>query len=190
MDIFKTLTPEAMETALQRQLEQITAQGSDEVVRLRKELEKTPDDAELWFELGISLNQSALHYEELAVRKAEMQYDREHGDESQPGDAEGVTIRVDISAVRPVYQQSLEAFDKVLELNPDYYGVACQKGVVYGNMHDLENAERCYLQALEDDDEDFTAAYYLSQVYAEMGKTELAAKYQQMSDDLNSATGV
>ena len=54
-------------------------------------------------------------------------------------------------------------------------------------MHDLENAERCYLKALEDDDEDFTAAYYLSQVYSEMGKTDLAEKYQRISDELNGS---
>ncbi len=93
-----------------------------------------------------------------------------------------------MAAGRPFYQYSLAAFDKVLELNPDYYGVACQKGVVYGNMRDLENAEQCYLKALEDDDEDFTAAYYLSMVYSEMGKDDLAEKYQKISEELNLAT--
>ncbi len=185
MDIFKTLTPEAMASAITSQMEQLLTSGSDDVVRLRKELEKTPDDPEIWFELGLSLNLAGLRYEELAVNLAGIQYDMEH--KADGGEEEEVTIQVNVSAGRPLYQDSLAAFDKVLELNPDYYGVACQKGVVYGNMHDLENAERCYLKALEDDDEDFTAAYYLSQVYSEMGKTDLAEKYQRISDELNGS---
>jgi tetratricopeptide (TPR) repeat protein len=187
MDIFKTLTPEAMVSALSKQMEHIIAHGSDDVVRLRKELEKAPDDAELWFELGLSLNQAGLQYQDLAVRLAGLRYDMEHPEENQP-EGEEVTLQVDVSAGRPLYQDSLAAFDKVLELNPDYYGVACQKGVVYGNMRDLENAEQCYLKALEDDDEDFTAAYYLSMVYSEMGKDDLAEKYQKISEELNLAT--
>lgn len=153
MDIFKTLTPEAMASAITSQMEQLLTSGSDDVVRLRKELEKTPDDPEIWFELGLSLNLAGLRYEELAVSLAGIQYDMEH--KSDGGEEEEVTLQVNVSAGRPLYQDSLAAFDKVLELNPDYYGVACQKGVVYGNMHDLENAERCYLKALEDDDRGF-----------------------------------
>ena len=156
MDIFKTLTPEAMASAITSQMEQLLTSGSDDVVRLRKD-------------------------ESLAG----IQYDMEH--KADGGEEEEVTLQVNVPAGRPLYQDSLAAFDKVLELNPDYYGVACQKGVVYGNMHDLENAERCYLKALEDDDEDFTAAYYLSQVYGEMGKTDLAEKYQRISDELNGS---
>ena len=39
MDIFKTLTPEAMASAITSQMEQLLTRGSDDVVRLRKELE-------------------------------------------------------------------------------------------------------------------------------------------------------
>ena len=31
------------------------------------------------------------------------------------------------------------------------------------------------------------SAYYLSQVYGEMGKTDLAEKYQRISDELNGS---
>ena len=71
MDIFN-MTPEAMAEAITRQMEQMLSTGTDEVVRLRKELEKTPQDAEVWFDLGLSLNQAGLQYEGLAVRLAEM----------------------------------------------------------------------------------------------------------------------
>ena len=173
MDIFNQLTPEAMAEAMTKRMEQLLANGSDDVTRLRKELEKTPDDAEMWFELGLAYNQAGLQYEDMAVRLALL----ESGEE--------VTLHVNVTAVRPLYEESLKAFDKVAELEPDYYGVACQKGIVYGNMHDLENAEACYLQALKDDDEDFTAAYYLSIVYGDMGKADLAEEYARLAEKLN-----
>ena len=173
MDIFNQLTPEAMAEAMTKRMEQLLANGSDDVTRLRKELEKTPDDAEMWFELGLAYNQAGL------------QYDMEHEGEPLPESGEEVTLHVNVTAVRPLYEESLKAFDKVAELEPDYYGVACQKGIVYGNMHDLENAEACYLQALKDDDEDFTAAYYLSIVYGDMGKADLAEEYARLAEKLN-----
>ena len=120
MDIFKTLTPEAMASAITSQMEQLLTRGSDDVVRLRKELEKTPDVPEIWFELGLSLNLAGLRYEELAVSLAGIQYDMEH--KSDGGEEEEVTLQVNVSAGRPLYQDSLAAFDKVLEMNPDYYG--------------------------------------------------------------------
>ena len=173
MDIFNQLTPEAMAEAMTKRMEQLLANGSDDVTRLRKELEKTPEDAEMWFELGLAYNQAGL------------QYDMEHEGEPLPESGEEVTLHVNVTAVRPLYEESLKAFDKVAELEPDYYGVACQKGIVYGNMHDLENAEACYLQALKDDDEDFTAAYYLSIVYGDMGKADLAEEYARLAEKLN-----
>ncbi len=185
MDIFNQLTPEAMAEAMTKRMEQLLANGSDDVTRLRKELEKTPDDAEMWFELGLAYNQAGLQYEDMAVRLAELQYDMEHEGEPLPESGEEVTLHVNVTAVRPLYEESLKAFDKVAELEPDYYGVACQKGIVYGNMHDLENAEACYLQALKDDDEDFTAAYYLSIVYGDMGKADLAEEYACLAEKLN-----
>ena len=58
---------------------------------------------------------------------------------------------------------------------------------MYANLRDLPHAEECYLKAMEEDDEDFTAAFYLSQVYHDMGKEDLAEKYQKIADELNAA---
>ena len=181
MDIFN-MTPEAMAEAITRQMEQMLSTGTDEVVRLRKELEKTPQDAEVWFDLGLSLNQAGLQYEGLAVRLAEMGLGQEETEEG-----EETPIQEDVTPCLGFYKEALSAFDRVRELSPDYYGVECQRGLVYANLRDLPHAEECYLKALEEDDEDFTAAFYLSQVYHDMGKEDLAEKYQKIADELNAA---
>ena len=175
------MTPEAMAEAITRQMEQMLSTGTDEVVRLKKELEKSPQDAEVWFDLGLSLNQAGLQYEGLAVRLAEMRHEPENAEEG-----EETTIQVDVTPCLGFYKEALEAFDRVRELAPEYYGVECQRGLVYANLRDLPHAEECYLKALEEDEEDFTAAYYLSQVYRDMGKDDLAEKYQKLADDLNA----
>lgn len=185
MDIFNTLTPEAMAVAIERQMTVLAANGGSEVVRLQKELETSPKDAELWFELGVTLNQAGLQYDDLAARLAELRYSMEFPDEGQEEPQEAIPLNVDVSEGNKLYNYALEAFDRVLELQPDYYGVACQRGIVFGNLQDYARAEECYLQALKDDEEDFTAAYYLSMVYRDMGKAELADKYLKLSDELN-----
>ena len=185
MDIFNTLTPEAMAMAIEQQMKVLAANGGSEVVRLQKELESSPKDAELWFELGVALNQAGLQYDDLAARLAELRYGMEFPDEVLEEPQEVIPLNVDVSEGNKLYNYALEAFDRVLELQPDYYGVACQRGIVYGNLLDYPHAEECYLQALKDDEEDFTAAYYLSMVYRDMGKEELADKYMKLSEELN-----
>lgn len=185
MDIFNTLTPEALVDAIAKQMQQLIATGGDDVVRLRKELEKTPNDIETWFNLGLALNQAGLQYEDLAVRLAELRFSPDFQDENMMPEEEMPLLKVEVSEGNVLYTEALQAFDHVLELDPDYYGVACQKGVVYGNLQDYENAEKCYLKALQDDEEDFSAAYYLSLTYRDMGKDDLADKYLQLADQLN-----
>ena len=70
-------------------------------------------------------------------------------------------------------------------MEPDYYGVQTQRGIIYGNLHRMEEAERCYLQALQDDEEDFSAAYYLGLTYRDMGNEEMAKKYLSLAKELN-----
>ena len=185
MDIFNTLTPEALADAIAKQMQQLVATGGDDVVRLRKELEKTPNDIETWFNLGLALNQAGLQYEDLAVRLAELRFSQDFQDENMMPEEEMPLLKVEVSEGNVLYTEALQAFDHVLELDPDYYGVACQKGVVYGNLQDYENAEKYYLKALQDDEEDFSAAYYLSLTYRDMGKDDLADKYLQLADQLN-----
>ena len=174
-----------MAVAIERQMKVLAANGGSEVMRLQKELEASPKDAELWFELGVALNQAGLQYDDLAARLAELRYSMEFPDEGLEESQEAIPLNVDVSGGNNLYTHALEAFDRVLELQPDYYGVACQRGIVFGNLQDYARAEECYLQALKDDEEDFTAAYYLSMVYRDLGKEELADKYQKLSEELN-----
>ena len=52
-------------------------------------------------------------------------------------------------------------------------------------MHRYEEAEQCYLKALEEDEEDFSAAYYLGCTYRDMGDEERASRYFALADQLN-----
>lgn len=188
MNIFDTVTPDTFVEALQQRMERLATTGGDEVVRLREEVSKSPKDPEAWFDLGVALNQAALQYTDLAVRLAEFQMEQ-----TQPSldDAEDATaeeeqpIRVDVSAVRPLYEDAIAAFEKVKELEPDYYGLLTQIGNVYGNLGNLQQAEQCYLHALEEDEEDFSAAYYLGCTYRDMGDEEKAARYFDLAKQLN-----
>jgi tetratricopeptide (TPR) repeat protein len=56
---------------------------------------------------------------------------------------------------------------------------------MHGTMHNYPLAEQCYLQALRDDDEDFSAAYYLGITYRNMGDETLAEKYLALANQLN-----
>ena len=171
----------AMIKMLEERMELLYQSGNADVQRLDKELERTPDDAELWFELGLAHNQTGLQYLDMAFEKATLEYY-----EANPeAEEEPEHITVDAPNAWVMFNDALQAFDKVLELMPEYYGVQCQRGIALANMHRYEEAEQCYLKALEEDEEDFTAASYLSMVYRDMGKDELADKYQKLSEELN-----
>lgn len=186
MSIFDTPTIEQLIAATEQRMAQLATEGNAEVGRLQKELEQSPKDPEMWFDLGIALNQTGVQYTELAQQLALLRYRLEHPDEEEE-QAEEQPLSADISAVLPVFRQALEAFDHTQQLQADYYGVACQRGIAYANMQDPNNAKECFLQALEDDDEDFTAAYYLGQVYRDMGEDDLADRYLALSEQLNAA---
>lgn len=167
---------------LGERMEQLYQKGSADVQKLVKEIERTPDDAELWFELGLAHNQAGLQYIDMAVEKATLEYY-----EANPeAEEEPEHLTVDAPMALEMFTGALQAFDKVLELMPDYYGVQCQRGIALANMQRYEEAEQCYLKALEEDEEDFTAASYLSMVYRDMGKDDLADKYQKLAEELNS----
>lgn len=158
---------------LGERLTQLYEKGNADVQRLAKELERTPDDAELWFELGLAHNQSGLQYLEMASEKAKLQYLEAHPEAEE----DSAAIEVDVSPARTLFDSALKAFDKVVELMPEYYGVQCQRGIALANMQRYEEAESCFLKALEEDEEDFSAAYYLSCAYREKGDEANAQKY-------------
>ena len=165
--------PEGFLRLINGQIEKIDTVGTDEMIRLRRDLEKDDSDPSQWFDLGLALNQAGIHRDVLVTQREEML----HPDEEE--------ITVDLSGSAPLYEEALKVFDRVLQMEPDYYGVQTQRGIVCGNLHRLEEAEQCYLKALKDDDEDFSAAYYLGLTYRDMGKEELATKYLALAHELN-----
>lgn len=168
--------------ALEERMEQLCQSGNADVQRLDKEIERTPDDADLWFELGLAHNQSGLQYMDVALQKAHLEYLEANPDAEEVPEA----FELDAPKAAAMFDGALAAFDRVLELAPDYYGVQCQRGIALANMQRYEEAEQCYLKALEEDEEDFTAASYLSMVYRDTGRDELADKYQRLAEQLNS----
>lgn len=173
MDVFKEMTVDDMVKAIDEQIAKLDNEGSDDIIRLRRDLEKIPDDASLWFDLGIALNQAAMQRDYLVIERAQLlNPDADH-------------VEVDCAGSTPIFEQALEAYAKTLELEPDYYGVQTQRGIVFANLHRLDEAEQAYLQALREDDEDFSAAFYLSQVYADKGDEVSAQKYAALARQLN-----
>ena len=172
----------AMIKVLEERMKQLYELGNAEVQRIDKELERVPDDVELWFESGLARNQSGLQYLDIAFEKAKLEYFEAHPDAEE----EPEHLEVEAPQAYAMFDAALAAFDKVLELMPDYYGVQCQRGVALGNMQRYDEAEQCYLKALEEDEEDFSAAYYLGCTYRDMGDEEKAAKYFALAQELNT----
>lgn len=166
---------------LGERMEQLYENGNSDVQRLEKELERMPDDAELWFELGLAHNQTGLQYLELAFQKADLEYLETHPEAEE----EPESIEVNAPQALAMFEGALKAFDKVLQLMPEYYGVQCQRGIALANMQRYEEAEQCYLKALEEDEEDFSAAYYLACTYRDMGDEDRAKKYFALAEELN-----
>ena len=169
---------------LGERMEQLYEKGNADVQRLIRELERTPDDAEMWFELGLAHNQTGLQYLELAFEKAKLEYLEAHPDAEE----EPESIEVNAPQALGMFDGALKAFDKVVELMPEFYGVQCQRGIALANMQRYEEAEQCYLKALEEDEEDFSAAYYLGCTYHELGDEERSKKYFALAEKLNEDT--
>lgn len=166
---------------LAARMEELRQQGSSDIRHLLAELERLPKEAELWFELGVAYNQAGLQYLDFAMEKARMEHSESHPDE-EPDEED---LHVDEASAAAIFEKAVKAFGRVLELSPDYYGVQCQRGIVYGNMHRLQEAVECYFKALEEDEEDFSAAYYLACTYRDMGDDEKAAQYFALARRLN-----
>ena len=57
---------------LEDRMQYLYEKGNADVQRLDKELERTPDDVEVWFESGLARNQSGLQYLDMAFEKADV----------------------------------------------------------------------------------------------------------------------
>ncbi|MBO4600527.1 MAG: tetratricopeptide repeat protein [Bacteroidales bacterium] len=166
---------------LEERMKSLYEHGNADVQRLDKELERTPKDVELWFESGLAHNQSGLQYLDMAFEKARLEYFEANPDAEE----EPEHLDVDAPEAWAMFNAAVAAFDKVIELEPEYYGVQCQRGVALGNMQRYEEAVECYRKALEEDEEDYAAAYYLACAYRDMGDEESAKRYFAMAKELN-----
>lgn len=216
------------------QLVAIDAEETDELRRLKHEAELSPDDPEVWFNLGGAYDGLASAHNVLTANKAmlieaesrmaeqeeadggddalsamdgeadseALQSDGEADDEALPSDveADGCASCGDECAAacpdehfqplhtvqdeksRAFYNKALECYRKVLQLEPQYYGVLCQMGLVYSYLNEHDEAVNAFKRALEQD-EDYSAAYYLGHLYMEMGDEAAARLYLQKAQE-------
>jgi len=176
------LDHEGMANAIAQDIERILTHGGNDSARLAEEVVRTPDDVMAWFDLGVAITDDANMLDYLMAQKYQMENPGTIIDENTP--------YADDTVKNQLYEKALKCFSKVLELDPEYYGVHYQMGVVYGNMQNYPEAEKCFLQALKDDDEDVSAAHELAMVYRDMGDEERCNKYlgmaERLSDEANS----
>ncbi len=170
------LDNEGMAKAIAREIDSIIAQGGTDSSRLAQEAAQNPTDASTWFDLGVALIADADMLDYLMAQKYLMDNPGTEIDEN--------TVYADASLKESIYEKSLKCFAKVLELEPDYYGVYYQRGTVFANLRNYAEAEKSFLLALEDDPEDFSAAHDLAMVYQDMGDEERCNKYLDMAERL------
>lgn len=181
MSLLDKLKETDMIAVIEREMTGLLDGRSLENKRLERVSAANENDPEAWFELGMNVIDEALRYEDLALEKARLQYQQEHPELVEDVD---VTINTDIPELYTFYAHALMCFDKVLELDSEYYGVQCQRGVCFANMHEFEKAESAFLQALKDDDEDANAAFNLALLYQDNGKEDKSAEYFALAQDL------
>lgn len=170
------LDHEGMANAIAQDIERILTHGGNDTARLAEEVAKTPDDVVAWFDLGVAITSDVDMLDYLMSQKFIMLNPGTEIDEN--------TQYADNDAKNGLYEKALKCFAKVLELDPEYYGVQYQRGIVYANMQNYGEAEKCFLQALKDDEEDASAAHDLAMVYHDMGDEERCQKYLEMAERL------
>ena len=76
------------------------------------------------------------------------------------------------------FPKALEYYNKVLAMDPNYASAWENMGIIYAIQHDFNNAERCLLKALSIAPENDNIKTNLRLLYRDMGKPELAKKYE------------
>jgi len=174
------LDHDGMAQAITQDIERILNHGGNDSSRLAEEVAKAPNDPMAWFDLGVAITDDVNMLDYLMAQKYIMENPGTEIDENTP--------YADDNVKNQLYEKALKCFNKVLELDPDYYGVHYQQGVVYGNMRNYPEAERCFLQALKDDEEDSSAAHELAMVYRDMGDEERCNHYLDLSERMMGET--
>lgn len=170
------LDHEGMAKAIAQDIERILTQGGNDSARLAEEVAQTPGDVVAWFDLGVAISDDVTMLDYLMAQKYQMENPGTIIDEN--------TQYADDTAKNQLYEKALKCFAKVLELDPEYYGVQYQRGIIYANMQNYLEAEKCFLQALKDDEEDASAAHDLAMVYHDMGDEERCNKYLALAERL------
>lgn len=182
MSIFDKLQSNDLVRMIDQELEMLRRCQSLDCRHAIRQVESCPKEPDAWFEYGLLSVQEGLRYEQLSIEKAHQTYLQSNPD-TDP-DAE-IELEVNIPELVEFHTRAIECFDKVLALDPSYYGVQCQRGIAYANIHQYQLAEQAFLQALKDDDEDAAAAYNLALTYRDMGNEAKAAEYFGLAQRLN-----
>jgi tetratricopeptide (TPR) repeat protein len=107
--------------------------------------------------------------------------------EKSPGNARGwMNYGVTVMA-RGDYRDAIAAFERGAFLNPTYFLLHVNLGVVYGAVQRPADAEREFLQAIAIDPNDWRSHVYFARWLAQNGRTAEALAHAQIALELNSA---
>ena len=82
-------------------------------------------------------------------------------------------------------QQAIDAYEKVLELNPQAAGALVNLGTIYYRMRNFAQAEKFYAQAIAADPAYPLAQFNLGNLYDEQGRLEQAVEHYRRALHLN-----
>jgi tetratricopeptide (TPR) repeat protein len=82
-------------------------------------------------------------------------------------------------------EDAVDAYRKVLDLNPGAAGALVNLGTIYYRLHKFEEAEKYYLAAIEADPEYPLAQFNLGNLYDEQGRIPEAVDFYRRALDLN-----
>jgi tetratricopeptide (TPR) repeat protein len=82
-------------------------------------------------------------------------------------------------------EDAVDAYRKVLDLNPGAAGALVNLGTIYYRLHKFEEAEKYYLAAIEADPEYPLAQFNLGNLYDEQGRFPEAIDFYRRALDLN-----
>jgi tetratricopeptide (TPR) repeat protein len=94
---------------------------------------------------------------------------------------------LDLEETGAPVEQAVEAYRKVLELNPGAAGALVNLGTIYYRQHRFAEAEEYYKKALAADPQYPLAQFNLGNLYDEQGRSPEAFQYYRNALDLNPA---
>jgi tetratricopeptide (TPR) repeat protein len=92
---------------------------------------------------------------------------------------------LDLEETGAPIEQAIEAYRKVLELNPGAAGALVNLGTIHYRQHQFPPAERYYIEAIVADPSYPLAQFNLGNLYDEQGRTKEAFEYYRRTLELN-----